>query len=282
MGRTAVVTFEMVASAAEAMKAEKLDVVTRAVRERLGNVGSMGTINNHLQAWKSRQEQHVTSALTLPPALQKSILDFMGVELSNARSTLESALAAQQKEMADLANDNEKQYAEIEASIETTETLRNEIATLHGKSSQLEINLVTSKDDLVRERENAEFARTELAKALLRLEAMPRLEADLNAARAALDAERTSKVAAEQSAAVAIAKLEYANQRVQELHERLNKSEAINLKALDKIDSIKNTETKQIENNEPRKPGRPKKPNHAPESAPDSDTDLQTMPLLQE
>ena len=232
MGRTAAVTFEMVAAAAEAMKAEKLDVVTRAVRERLGNVGSMGTVNNHLQAWKARQEQHVTSALTLPPALQKSILDFMGVELANARSTLEAGLAAQQKEMADLANDNEKQFSELELTAETIDTLRNEIATLQGKSSQLEINLATSKDDLVRERENAEHARTELAKALLRLEAMPRLEADLNAARSALESEKTSsrvaldkvqaeKVAAEQSEAVAIAKLEAENQYTQELIKRL-------------------------------------------------------------
>ena len=248
MGRTALVTFEMVASAAEAMKAEKLDVVTRAVRERLGNIGSQGTVNKHLQTWKARQAQHVTSPLSLPPALQTSILDFMASELSNARQALESDLSTQQKEMADLATDNEKQFDLLEENTELIDTLRTDIATLQGKTGQLEINLAKCNSEVIHERENAQTAHTELAKALLRLEAMPRLEADIDAARLALDAEKAAsrvaldkehaaRVAAEQSVAVAAAKLEAGNQRIQELTERLAKSEASSIKAQEKSDA---------------------------------------------
>ena len=72
---------------------------------------------------------------------------------------------------------------------------------------------ITTRNDALQEREAAEAARIELAKALLRLEAMPRLEADLGALRVGLDKERQERVAAEQQAAVLGAKLEAANER---------------------------------------------------------------------
>ena len=250
MGRTASVTFEMVAVAAEALKAEGLAVTTRAVRERLGGTGSQGTVNSHLSAWKARQEQRITSALTLPPALQKSILDFMGAELSNARKTLEADLAAQQKEMADLANENEKQFSELEENAEALDSLRNEIAKLQGKAGQLEADLAINREEVTRERANAEAARTELAKSLLRLEAMPRLESDLIASRVALEVERTAKVAAEQAAAVAVARLEAQQQRVQELTERLLKFE------VNPVNSVTIKDTSVVKESDIKKPTR--------------------------
>ena len=72
---------------------------------------------------------------------------------------------------------------------------------------------IMARNDALREREAAEAARIELAKALLRLEAMPRLEADMDALRVDLDKERQGRVAAEQQAAVLGAKLEAANER---------------------------------------------------------------------
>ena len=76
----------------------------------------------------------------------------------------------------------------------------------------------------LRERETAEAARIELAKALLRLEAMPRLEANLDALRVDLDREPQGRVAPEQQAAVLEAKLEAAN-------ERIGKAEAATIEA---------------------------------------------------
>jgi colicin import membrane protein len=248
MGRKPEVTFEMVVAAAEAMNAEKLAVTMRTVRERLGNVGSYGTINKLLGAWRARQEQHVTSVLTLPLVAQKSILDYMSNELATVRQTLESNIAHMQSEMSDLATENEKQFDLLEENVEFIDGLRAEIATHQGRSTQLATDLNATRDELVRERVGAESARTELAKALLRLEAMPRLEADLNAvrvaldveklaSRAALDAEHAARVTAEQAAAVAAAKIESSSQRVQEFIDRLAKAEAINTKAQEKIDA---------------------------------------------
>ena len=77
----------------------------------------------------------------------------------------------------------------------------------------MQTDLAAAKDDADRERKAAEAARTELAKALLRLEAMPRLEVDLAALRAELDKERQGRVTAEQQAAVLTAKLEAATDR---------------------------------------------------------------------
>lgn len=63
-------------------------------------------------------------------------------------------------------------------------------------------DVANAQAEIARERQAAEQARTELAKALLRLEAMPRLESDLVEVRAMLEKEHQAKVLAEKAAAV--------------------------------------------------------------------------------
>ena len=226
MGREATITYEQVAAAADAMKVAGGKPTSRGIRERLGNTGSMGTVNKLLQAWKAAQERQVSTALSLPPVLQRAILDFMGQELTGAKATLEAELAEQQQEVADLATENERQAADIEDKNDAAVALQANLATLQGRLNQIEIDLATARNDALREREAAEAARIELAKALLRLEAMPRLEADLGALRQDLDKERQGRVAAEQQAAVLAAKLEASN-------ERTGKAEAATIEAVD-------------------------------------------------
>ena len=225
MGREATITYEQVAAAADAMKVAGGKPTSRGIRERLGNTGSMGTVNKLLQAWKAAQERQVSAALSLPPVLQRAILDFMGQELSQAKAALEAELAEQQQEAADLAAENERQGADIEDKNDAAVALQANLATLQGRLNQIEIDLGTARNDALREREAAEAARIELAKALLRLEAMPRLEADIDALRVELDKERQGRVAAEQQAAVLGAKLEGAN-------ERTGKAEAATIEAV--------------------------------------------------
>lgn len=226
MGRESTVTFEQIAAVADAMKIEGGKPTSRAVRERLGNTGSMGTINKLLGRWKSGQERQVSAALALPPALQRVLLEFMDNELTAARTTLETELADQQQEASDLATENERQIIENESQSETIELLRAEVSTHQGRAGQLESDLVVSRDEAARERSGAELARTELAKAQLRLEAMPRLEADLVGVRGVLEAERLARVAAEQAAAVLSAKLEATERRATEAEARTGKAEA--------------------------------------------------------
>jgi colicin import membrane protein len=213
MGRETKITYEQVAAAADAMCAANLRPSSRMVRERLGNTGSMGTINRLLQEWKASQERHIAQPLTLPPVLQRAILDFMAQELANAKAQLEAALAEQRQEMTDLAIENERQGADIDDRINAEVELRAELATLQGRIAQTEGELAHARRETMREREEAANARIDLAKALLRLEAMPRLEADLKALRDELKSERLERTAATQLAAVLEAKLEAARER---------------------------------------------------------------------
>ena len=248
MGREATITYEQVAAAADAMKVAGGKPTSRGIRERLGNTGSMGTVNKLLQAWKAAQERQISTALSLPPVLQRAILDFMGQELTGAKATLEAELAEQQQEAADLATENERQAADIEDKNDVAVALQANLATLQGRLNQIETDLVTARNDALREREAAEAARIELAKALLRLEAMPRLEADLGALRLDLDKERQGRVAAEQQAAVLGAKLEAANERtgkaeaatVEAVAQARKHGEAVFLEAA-KVEAAKNT-----------------------------------------
>ena len=226
MGRESTITFEQISAVADAMKTEGVKPTSRAVRERLGNTGSMGTINKLLGRWKSGQERQISAALVLPPALQRVLLEFMDNELTAARTTLEAELAEQQQEAADLATENERQVIENDAQAEAIESLRADVAAHRGRAGQLESDLAVARDEAVRERAGAELARTELAKAQLRLEAMPRLEADLVAVRGVLETERTGRQQAEQSAAVLAAKLEAAERRATEADARTTKAEA--------------------------------------------------------
>jgi colicin import membrane protein len=213
MGREAKITYEHVAAVADAMSAANLRPSSRTVRERLGNIGSMGTINRLLQEWKASQERHIAQPLTLPTVLQRAILDCMAQELSAAKAQLEATLAEQRQEMTDLATENERQGADIEDRINADVTLRAELATLQGRIAQTEDELAHARRETMSEREEAAKARIELAKALLRLEAMPRLEADLVALRDELKRERQEGTAATQLAAVLEAKLDAARER---------------------------------------------------------------------
>ncbi len=173
----------------------------------------MGTINRLLQEWKATQGRHVAQPLTLPPVLQRAILDFMAQELAGAKVQLESALAEQRQEMNDLALENERQASDIEERIDADIALRAELATLQGRIAQTEGELVQARRETTREREEAANARIELAKSLLRLEAMPQLETERATLRTDLKSERQARTEATQQAAVLEAKLDAARDR---------------------------------------------------------------------
>lgn len=202
MGREATITPEQVAAVADALKSEGKKPTSRLVRERLGNTGSMGTITKLLQRWKAGQERERVSALSLPPALQRAVLDFMDQELAATRSPLEAELSELKESLEELATENQGQEKAIDGLRDQLDQVSAEKASAEGKAAQLTADLGTARDEGARERQAAELARTELAKAQLRLEAMPRLEADLGAVRGELVKESKARVDAEQSAAV--------------------------------------------------------------------------------
>ncbi len=237
MGREATITPNQVHAAADAIRAEGGTPTLRAVRERLG-AGSMGTVSKHLQQWKAGQERQAATELALPPALQRAVLDFMATELAAARAPLEHELAEQQQTSADLAAENERQVTTIERQAADMELLAADKAAAEGKAGQLAVDLLSAKEDAARERQAAEHARTELAKAMLRLEAMPRMEADLAAIRTELGQERKARIDAEQQAAVLTAQKSDLDSRLADLKTSSDRLTQQMVKAQERVDQL--------------------------------------------
>lgn len=212
MAREASITQEQVNAAADSIRAAGGKPTARAVREQLGT-GSMATVLKLLQAWHGGQVQPAAQAVTLPPTLTRALVDFIAQEVAAAKAGLETELAEAQKTQADLIAENERQALTIEAQAESLDLCAEEKAAMAGKLGQMESELAAARDEALRERQAAEAARTDLAKAQLRLEAMPRLEAELERIREALAIEKDTRAKAEQEAAVARARLEEVKER---------------------------------------------------------------------
>lgn len=208
MAREATITQEQVNAAADAIRATGAKPTARAIRDQLGT-GSMATVLKLLQVWQSGQVRPAAQDVTLPPGLTRALVDFIGQEVATARAGLEADLATAQQASADLIAESERQAATIESQAEALDLAHGEKAELQGKLGQMESDLATARDEAARERQAAEAARTELAKAQLRLEALPRIEAEADRLRGELDAERRARAEAEQKAAVLTSKVEY-------------------------------------------------------------------------
>lgn len=227
MPREATITYEQVVAAADAIKAEGGKPTMRAVRERLGS-GSLGTVQRLLGQWQQGQGRPSEASLTLPPALQRSILDFLGQEMAVQRGSLESSLVEAQTALAELSTESERQTEELGAREQALAASLGEAASLRGKVEQLGIDLegvrreaaeavASARIDATREREAAEGLRVELAKASLRLEGLPRLESELARLGAELAEERKARQGAERSAVAAEASLEAGKARLEDL-----------------------------------------------------------------
>lgn len=213
MPREAKITYEQVAAAADALKSEGTKPTQRAVRERLGNIGNYGTISKHLQQWKGGEQRLAAVPLALPPGVQRAMLDYMAQELAINRAALEADVAELQQEVADLADDNERKADDIDSLTKENTACDLTLAAQEAVNECLATDLAAAQKDTATERAAAAEARLELAKAQLRLEAMPRLEQVITEVRADLDLARYARSSAEQEAAVLAARLEAALER---------------------------------------------------------------------
>lgn len=223
MAREALITQEQVNAAADTIRAAGQKPTARAVREALG-VGSMATVLKYLQAWQAGQVRAAETPVVLPAGLQRALVDFIAQEVASAKADLQDDLVSAQQANGDLIVESERQASTIERQAEALETAQAEKAELTGRLAQIEVDLSKAGSDVEHERQAAELARTELAKAQLRLEALPRIEAEADRLRAELEQERANRSVAERSAAVAAAKLDG-------LAELLKKAEAATEKA---------------------------------------------------
>lgn len=226
MAREATITSEGVAAVANRIRAGGGRPTARAVREELGS-GSMATVLKHLRVWQADEGRHVAGPAVLPPALQRALVEFIGQEVASATAPLESDLEAAEQANGDLIAESERRALVLEEAEREANLLRTEVAAVKGRLSQVSANLEDSQQAIQVERHAAEVARTELAKAQVRLEVVPDLESELERLRAALEAERNARAAAEQAAAVSGAKLEKTEGQVADLEKRLAKAEEL-------------------------------------------------------
>lgn len=178
MPREATINYDQVVRYAEAIKAEGGKPTPRLIRDRHGS-GSFGTIHKLFQQWENTQALAIKAALSLPPSVQRAILEFVRNELSTGCTNLEGRLSQATNCAEDLAAENERQVAQIEDQSNTMEALRGERSALEGRLGEIEITVEALREESARERQAAEAARTEGAKLMLRLESLPRLEAEL-------------------------------------------------------------------------------------------------------
>ena len=207
MGRESVITQEEVNAVADQLRATGVKPTARAVREALGT-GSMATVLKYLQAWQSRQIRPPETQAGLPLGLQRALVDFVAQEVAAAKAAIEGDLVSAQQASQDLIAESERLAAALESEQSTVEALQSDNAELSGRLAQLAKDLEEVKAEAAAQREAAGLARTEKAKLELRLEGVPRLEAEIERLKAALESERDAKVAAEQKSAVAHARLQ--------------------------------------------------------------------------
>jgi hypothetical protein len=238
------------------------DPSVRAVLKRIGR-GSNGTILKMLKIAKATYKEVKTTTLSLPVEIQQVILRAMDKEVAEARAALETELGKTRQDCDDLADDNERQANEIKKHLVTIAELEARLQQQLGVNSQLEKAVADAKqqaeetrlaaekeidlarDEATREvetakaetdriRVEAEAARTELAKALLRLEALPRLEKESDQLREELRAEAERRHAAERDAAVSKERsdgLDKMVARIPDLETRLQKEAALRASA---------------------------------------------------
>lgn len=226
MGRDAAVTYEQVRAAAETIVANGTKPAARLIRQMLGNVGSMGTISKFLQQWRASQQDQPVSVRMLPPVLQQVILSFADEEAARCRTQIAAELVDCRQELADLAEENEKQVEIVGRQRDQIENLTTEKSVMDGRLAQLHAELTAARNDVIEERRQAELARTEVAKMQLRLDALASLPDDLRQARADLEAQRQACVRAEQTAAVLDAQKSELERRLAEIKDELIESRA--------------------------------------------------------
>jgi len=210
MAREATITFDQVSAAAETIKAQGGKANSRNVREILGT-GSMATILKYLQQWQggqSRQFQAVDE--TLDPVVIKSISIHIADKVQAATTALTIQIAEQQTEMDSLISENERQTAELESLTTAFTALQDQHNQQSGVVQQLEAEAARTAIELVSERQAAEAARIQLAKTELRLEAVPRIEKEIEQVRGEFATAQKQAAELHEAAAVANAKLEAA------------------------------------------------------------------------
>jgi chromosome segregation ATPase len=169
----------------------------------------MATVLKFLQQWQGGQvRQSSVIDDTLDPTIVRAISNQIATRVQEATAESMTRLVDLQAEADALIVENERQAGELDAQTTELSALQGLYAELTGRAQQLEADAARTAAELVVERRSTEAARVALAKAELRLEAVPKIEAEIEKLRAELLQARTHAAELHEAAAVATAKLE--------------------------------------------------------------------------
>lgn len=236
------ITYEQVAAAADALKAQGQNATIDAVRAQLGT-GSKSTIHRYLRQWEDSRPTVAAAPVEMPNAIHAAIVEEIRRAVAETRAAFEQKLAearatadelAQLNEDLETANDglaeklaqeqadNQQLVGQLDAMNREIEQIKKDAAAQVAEiRDQAAAQIAEARADAQREREAAESARQSLARAELRLEAVPALEKQLEALRVQLDAERSARTAAEKAAAVAVAERDQVQAALARVEQRL-------------------------------------------------------------
>jgi chromosome segregation ATPase len=226
----AIVTFETVATAAEALQAAGQRASVRTVTAAIGG-GSPNTVLKLLAEWKAGRPVVRIADTDLDTRITDAIKVQMQRVAEQAAAAAEDRAAAAADDLQAISEANtvaEQQIASLiqerDAAIQLTngqaKVLEKARADAERMSHEAEQQAIKLRDDISKERARQEHASAALAKAEVRLEAIPSLQEEINHLRTSLAVEQKARVQAEQAAAVANARLIDAEKRAEAAHEQ--------------------------------------------------------------
>lgn len=197
------ITQAMVSAAADAIAASGQRPTARSVRASVGG-GSMNTVLTYLQAWQADRARTPVLASLLPVPLQHAIADFVAQEKSMAKASCQADLDAANQTIRDLMDECSRYSEQADAKsalIDRASEIRGE---LNGRIAQMEAELLRLSSDLSVERQSLDSVRAALAKAeqssavaAARLEAMQ--DRATRAEEIATCSEKTARIATQEA-----------------------------------------------------------------------------------
>lgn len=179
-------TYEMVAAAAEQYVAVGERPTLEIVRREVG--GSNSDVGPLFKQWKEARPVSGVRSRTPPDDVLAVMYGWLDREEAKYGADLRREIADQASEIDAVGKEARAAMVDVEEKAEEIEKLRHSEQELIIKLEAMSVAAEKANKEAIEQREAAEFARKESAKHEIRLEGLPKLEAELAAVRAELKA----------------------------------------------------------------------------------------------
>jgi chromosome segregation ATPase len=237
------VTFESVAAAAEVIVATGKRPSVRTIAAALGG-GSPNSILVHLRDWQSWRPVAGIADIDIDAQVIDGIKKQIQRTAARAAATAEEKAASTEDDLQAVSAEQAEAKQQITTLIDQLDKSKDQVNALTKQidteradaerfAQTAQLAYAAMREDIAKERQKSETIAAALVRSEVRLETLPKLEskirkmeAEIETLRAAFDSMQQAKQQAEQAIAVANANLNAANQRTQDLLDRVNKAEA--------------------------------------------------------